>query len=71
MVVKWNDKKEMTKLHDDIMKDTGKINHKTKTPIIKHHCVLEYKYPIIIHPERKIYYRQTTGERGLGKTQNR
>jgi hypothetical protein len=45
MALRWQDKKEQFMLmtvHDGSIKDLGKVDHKTKTPIVKPLCILEY-----------------------------
>jgi hypothetical protein len=45
LALKWCDKRDvhmLTTLHDDLMTQTSKINHKTGEPVIKPQCVLDY-----------------------------
>jgi hypothetical protein len=45
MVVKWKDKREfrmLTTLHTDSMKQSGKFDRTTNTPVMKPECVMDY-----------------------------
>jgi hypothetical protein len=45
MLVRWRDKRELcmlTTLHTDSMKQSGKVDSTTNTPVIKPECVMNY-----------------------------